>query len=75
MEYQCNEKFGNYRGNRIGHFIIDIKTNLMISEKMKIADFHKISYFLVSFDTLFVGVADLTTTLYHTVKQSFISFS
>ncbi len=57
MEYQGSEKFGNYLGNRIGHFSIDIKTNLMISIKMKITDFHKISCFLVSFDTLFVGVA------------------
>lgn len=59
LEYQCNEKLGNYRGNRIGHFSIDIKTNLMNSIKMKITDFHKISCFLVSFDTLFVGVAGL----------------
>ena len=29
----------------------------MISEKMKIADFHKISYFLMSVDTVIVGVA------------------
>ena len=57
MEYQCSEKFGNYLGNRIGHFSIDIKTNLMISIKIKITDFHKFSYFQVSFDTLFVGVA------------------
>ncbi len=28
----------------------------MISEKIEIADFHKISYFLVSVDTLIVGM-------------------
>lgn len=30
----------------------------MVSVKIKITDFHKISYFLVSFNTLFVGVAE-----------------
>jgi len=29
----------------------------MISRKMKILDFHKISYILVSIDTVIVGVA------------------
>jgi len=29
----------------------------MISRKMKIIDFHKISYILVSIDTVIVGVA------------------
>ena len=57
MEYQCSEKFGNCLGNRIGHLSIDIKANLLILEKMKTTDSHKISYFLVSFDTRFVGVA------------------
>ena len=31
----------------------------MISRKMKIPDFHKISYVLVSIDTVIVGVAGL----------------
>ncbi|MEP5341040.1 MAG: hypothetical protein ABJL44_16125, partial [Algibacter sp.] len=57
MVYQCSKKFGNYTGNRIGHLSFDIKTNLMISIKIKIIDYHKISYFLISFDTFFVGVA------------------
>lgn len=62
MEYQCNEKFGNYTGNRIGNLPFDIKANLMISIKMKIVDSHKISCFLMSVDTLFVGVAGFEPT-------------
>tara|TARA_R110002051_G_scaffold230627_1_gene292618 strand:- start:2927 stop:3256 length:330 start_codon:yes stop_codon:yes gene_type:complete len=57
LDYQCNEKFGNFLGNRIGNLPIDIKANLLMSKIMKIIDYHKISYFLVSFDTLKVGVA------------------
>gem|GEM_PF-4870417 len=57
LNYQCSKKFGNKSGNRIGNLWFDNKANLMISEKMKIADFHKISYFLMSVDTVIVGVA------------------
>tara|TARA_R110002111_G_scaffold194842_2_gene260853 strand:- start:170 stop:412 length:243 start_codon:yes stop_codon:yes gene_type:complete len=74
MDYQCNEKFGNFLGNRIGNLPIDIKANLLISNKTTTVDYHKISYFLVSFDTLIVGVAGLTTFLYHTVKQTITLF-
>jgi hypothetical protein len=35
----------------------------MISEKMKIPDFHKISYLLVSLDTIFVGMTACTLLL------------
>lgn len=47
MNYQFSEKIDTNLGNRIGNPRIDIKANLMISEKMKIADFHKISYYLM----------------------------
>ena len=56
LNYQCSKKLGNKLGNRIGNLSFDNKANLMISEKMKIPDFHKISYFLVSIDTLIVGM-------------------
>ncbi len=56
MDYQCSEKFGNFSGNRIGNLPIDIKANLLMSKNMKIFDYHKISYFLVSFDTIKVGM-------------------
>ena len=57
LNYQCSENSGNKSGNRIGNLSFDNKANLMISIKMKIIDFHKISYILVSIDTVIVGVA------------------
>ena len=71
LKYQCSENFGNHLDNRIGNFCFDIKANLMISRKMKIPDFHKISYFLVSSDTLLVGVADFKKLSYHFDFQYF----
>ncbi len=44
----------------------------MISRKMKIPDFHKISCVLVSIDTLFVGVAGLCP--YPTMNYISISY-
>jgi hypothetical protein len=53
---QCNEKIQLKISNRIGNFCFPIKAYYMISEKMKLADNHIISFLKVLINTLSVGM-------------------
>ena len=45
------------KGNRIGNLCFDIKANYMKSIKIELIENHIISFLMMSFDTIFVGVA------------------
>jgi peroxiredoxin family protein len=60
---QCNEKIQLKISNRIGNFCFPIKAYYMISEKMKLADNHIISFLKVLINTLSVGMTACTLLL------------